>query len=391
MQKYDFDQYINRRNTHSIKWDRYPGQILPLWVADLDFLSPPAVIEALLQRVEHGVFGYSYPDPELKEVIVDRLAARYEWKVDPEWLVFMPGIVSGLNLFCHTFSNFSKDVVVQTPVYPPILHAPDISHLQRHEIPLVQSESGRYEIDFDHFNNVVSRQASQFILCNPHNPTGRVFTYEEMQKFAEICIHNKVLVCSDEIHSDMLYSGFKHIPLASISPEIAKLTITFIAPSKTFNIAGLDCSVAIISDPDLREQFSVEKDAYAGHVNALGLTAALTAYKAGDEWLEPLMVYLEENRNAVNKFVNERLDGVNSYSPEGTYLSWLDCRSLDLQPNPSQFFIDNASVGLNNGSDFGEPGNGFVRLNFGCSRKVLWKALEQMESAINGISVSGVK
>ena len=382
MQKYNFDYYIDRRDTRSIKWDRYSDEVLPLWVADLDFQSPPAVIDALRQRVEYGVFGYSYPDPDLKEVIIKRMETRYQWKVEPDWLVFMPGIVSGLNLFCLTFSTFSQHVVVQTPVYPPILHAPEITHLLRHEAPLIQSATGRYEIDFDTFEDIVSKQVTQFILCNPHNPTGRVFSNAEMQKLTEICLRHKVLVCSDEIHSDMLYGGFRHIPIASISQEIAKQTVTFIAPSKTFNIAGLDCSVAIISDPELRKQFSTSKDAYAGYVNALGLTAALAAYKNGDEWLEGLMQYLEENRNLVSAFVNDRLNGVKVYSPEGTYLSWLDCRSLDLQPNPSQYFLDNALVGLNNGADFGTPGNGFVRLNFGCSRKILLKALTQIERSL---------
>lgn len=382
MRDFDFDQIIDRSGTQSIKWDRFPKDVLPLWVADMDFLSPPEMIQALVKRVEHGVFGYTTAGDDLNELICVRMKERYGWEIKPEALVFMPGVVSGLNLFCYTFSSYSQRVVVQTPVYPPILRAPDICHLNRVEVPLVRLEDGRYEIDFDCFEEGIRGGPTQFILCNPHNPTGRVFTIQELQRIAEICLRHQVILCSDEIHSDLIFTGNKHTPIASLSREIEEHTITFIAPSKTFNVAGLGCSVAIIPNPELRKQFSLVKDAFAGHVNLFGLTAARAAYRDGEEWSKSLLGYLESNRNLVTGFVLERLPGIKVYPPEGTYLAWLDCTSLDLPSDPCEFFLQEARVGLNNGMDFGEPGKGFVRLNFGCTRKLLSEALERMERAL---------
>ena len=255
--------------------------------------------------------------------------------------------------------------------------------LNKREVPLFQTENGRYEIDFDLFESAVSGEPSQFILSNPHNPTGRVFTKDELQQLGEICLHHDVLICSDDIHSDLIFTGSHHIPIASLSKEIEKRTITFIAPSKTYNIAGLGCSVAIISDPDLRKQYSQVRDAYAGHVNALGLTAALAAYRDGADWLISLITYLESNRNLVTDFVKSSLPGVKIFPAEGTYLAWLDCRQLELLPSPCEYFVQEAKVGLNNGLDFGEPGRGFVRLNFGCSKPVLEEALQRIKTAIS--------
>jgi cysteine-S-conjugate beta-lyase len=383
MQQYDFDKNIDRAGTHSVKWDRYPKDVLPLWVADMDFPSPPEVLSELKKRVEHGIFGYTYPPQELMSILQERMETLYNWNVNPEWFVLTPGVVSGLNLFCHAFSTQSQNVVVQTPVYPPILHAADVTHLHKQEVPLFQTESGRYEIDFDHFETAVSSEPSQFILSNPHNPTGRVFNKTELQQLAEICLHHNVLICSDDIHSDLIFTGSQHTPIASLSKEIEKRTITFVAPSKTFNIAGLGCSVAIISDSGLRKQYSQVRDAYAGHVNALGLTAALAAYRDGAYWLKCLIAYLESNRNTVTDFVHSSLPGVKIYPAEGTYLAWLDCRQLELLPSPCEYFIQEAKVGLNNGLDFGESGRGFVRLNFGCSNNILMEALQRIKTAIN--------
>jgi cystathionine beta-lyase len=257
------------------------------------------------------------------------------------------------------------------------------------EIPLERIENGRYEIDFDRFEEGIGREPTQFILCNPHNPTGRVFTDAELNRIAEICLRHQVLICSDEIHSDLIFSGNKHTPIASLSREIEKRTITFIAPSKTFNVAGLGCAIAIIPNADLRDQFSSEKDAFAGHVNVLGLTAALAAYRDSEDWVTSLLTYLEANRNMVTDFVCERLPGVKIYPVEGTYLAWLDCRSLELPSDPCGFFFQEAKVGLNNGADFGEPGKGFVRLNFGCPGTILHEALERMEQALTRRPVSG--
>ena len=380
----DFDRIIDRRGTQSVKWDRYPQEVIPLWIADMDFTSPPEVITALQKRVEHGIFGYSYPSMELKEIIKERMRSRFHWDIETEWLIFMPGIVSGLNTFCKVFSSIWKEVVVQSPIYPPILHAPDVSNLPKHELPLLEMADGRYEIDYSDFGNVVSRQNTQFILCNPHNPTGRIFTRVELETLADICLKNNTLICSDEIHSDLVYSNHHHIPIASLSKEVEKQTITFIAPSKTYNIAGLGCSVAIISDPDLRLQFSHELEAFAGHANVLGLAAAHAAYKFGDSWLESLLCYLENNRDLITKFIGANIPELKVYPAEGTYLAWLDCRKLDLSLAPAKYFEAKAKVGLNDGADFGEAGKGYVRLNFGCPTETLQLALQRIKVAVMG-------
>lgn len=380
----EFDKVIDRRGTQSVKWDRYPQDVIPLWVADMDFPSPPEVITALQKRVEHGIFGYTHPSNELKEIIKERMSSRYHWNIDTDWLVFMPGIVSGLNTFCKVFSPDWKDVVVQTPIYPPILHAPDVSKLRKHELPLLEMAGGRYEINFSRFSNVVSRQNTQFILCNPHNPTGRVFTRTELETLADICVKNNTIICSDEIHSDLVYSNHHHIPIASLSKEVEKQTITFIAPSKTYNIAGLGCSVAIISDPDLRFQFSRELEAFAGHANLLGLEAALAAYKFGDKWLESLLLYLENNMDLITEFLGSSISELKVYPAEGTYLAWIDCRKLGLSLEPAKYFETRAKIGLNDGADFGEAGKGFVRLNFGCPTETLQQALQRIKLAVMG-------
>lgn len=382
MKDFDFDRLIDRTGTQSIKWDHYSPNVLPLWVADMDFQSPPEVIQSLVDRVKHGVFGYTSPSPEFREILKARMAQRYGWEIDTESFVFMPGVVSGLNIFCHTFAYERRRVTVQTPVYPPILHAPEYSNLQRIDLPLFQSKTGRYEIDFDGFEDGVKGEQSMFILCNPHNPTGRVFTTTELERIAEICLRHEILICSDEIHSDLIYSSHQHTPIASLSKEIEKNVITFIAPSKTYNVAGLNCAVAIIPNPSLREQFTRQKEAFAGHVNGLGSLAGLSAYRDGGEWLESLLQYLENNRDLVSTIVQEKFCRVSMDSPEGTYLAWLDCRQLGFNEDPCEFFLREAKVGLNNGADFGEPGKGFVRLNFGCPKSILLEALERMERAI---------
>lgn len=382
MPDYKFDRLVNRTGTSSLKWDKYRDDVLPLWIADMDFPSPPGVIEALHQRVEHGVFGYTHASAEFKEVLVDWVKTHYGWQIQPDWIAFMPGVVSGLNNFCQAFRDNHRQVVIQTPVYPPILRAPDYSHLLRSESALVKTSNNRYEIDFNDFENNIRKQPSQFILCNPQNPTGRVFTESELQKLAEICLSHDTLICSDEIHSDLVYPDHKHIPIASLSTEVANRTVTYIAPSKTFNIAGLGCSVAIIPNHDMHQALSHQSEAFAGHVNALGLTAGSAAYHSGQEWLVELIVYLGQNRDILTHFIRDKLPEIIIHPAEGTYLAWLDCSAYALKPDPAGFFLEKARVALNPGTDFGEPGNGCVRLNFGCPKAILVQALERMEKAI---------
>jgi cysteine-S-conjugate beta-lyase len=383
----DFDSVPNRRQTESAKWLHYDQDILPMWVADMDFRSPEPVIQALRDRVEHGIFGYPEEPPELKQTIIERLLFRYGWKVEPDDIVFLPGVVTGFNVACHAIPNQGAGVLMQTPVYPPILKAPNNSGLIRQEAALSRQNDGRYEIDFDKFEEAITPQTRLFLLCNPHNPVGRVFTRAELLQMAEICQRHGIIICSDEIHCELIFSGHTHISIAALDEQISRQTITLMAPSKTFNIAGLDCSFAVIQDEELRKQYQKARKGLVGGVNLLGLVAALAAYQYGQPWLDELIVYLEENRNFVFDYLKQELPGVTMALPEATYLAWLDCRQLGLQEKPCNFFIDRARVACNDGEEFGPGGEGFVRLNFGCPRSMLQEALDKMKTALlsNGI------
>lgn len=381
----DFDNVINRRDTGSVKWDRYAPDVLPLWVADMDFQSPQEVISALKERVEHGVFGYTHAATDFKETIAARMLKKYGWEVHPDWINFIPGVVSGLNNFCRAYAEGHKRVITMTPVYPPILKAPEYSGLELVTSPLVSGANGSFGIDFGGLEHACGGSPAQFILCNPQNPTGRVFTREELTRLAEILAARDIIICSDEIHCDLVFTGHRHIPFASIDSAIASRTVTFLAPSKTYNIAGLSCSIAIIPDETLRKQFMQQSSAFSGHVNALGLTAGLAAYRYGDLWLEQLLNYLERNRDNLVEFIHNEMPGVSVSPVEGTYLAWLDCRGNNLEPDPANFFAEKARVGLNDGAEFGVTGRGFVRLNFGCPRSVLAEALHKMKEALRDV------
>lgn len=388
-----FDQVINRRNSESYKWREYPEDVLPLFVADMDFRSPEVVARALRAYIDAGVFGYprglhAHDHAQLHELaglVVDRMARRYHWSIAAEDVVPIPGVVTGLNIACHCFGTSSpaavRPVLVQPPVYPPILAAPANAHLQRVEAALHAESDGTYSVDWDSFRSAVARNPCLFILCNPHNPVGRVFRRRELEQMAEICLAADVTICADEIHSDLLFDRHEHIPIASLDPEAARHTITFIAPSKTFNLAGLQCGFAIISNPDLRRQFRSAREGLAPWVNAMGLIGAEAAYRDGQPWLDQLLPYLEGNRDFLWNFVKRELPQIKMAKPEGTYLAWLDCRELKLD-NPFEFFLKQARVALNDGRPFGAGGTGFVRLNFGCPRSILEEALHRMKRAL---------
>lgn len=381
----DFDRILNRRDSDCIKWNFYDEDVLPLWVADMDFISPEPVIRALQERVAQGVFGYGKDPQELREIIVARMAERYGWKVSPEALVFTPGVVVGFNLACHAFVKPGEGALVQTPVYPPFLSAPKNAGIRRDEMELTRQADGRYTVDMDRMADTITESTRLFILSNPHNPVGRVFTRKELEDMADVCLRKKVLICSDEIHSDLIFSGHQHIPIASLSPEIEAQTITMMAPSKTYNIAGLECSVAIIPNPELRKRYEAARGGVVGGVNILGVTAAEAAYRSGEAWLHSVMEYLEGNRDFLMKYVRENLPEIQMAAPEGTYLAWLDCRALPIETSPADFFLQKARVGMNDGADFGRGGQGFLRMNFGCPRAMLKAALERMQGAVESI------
>jgi cystathionine beta-lyase len=379
---YDLDRIVDRRGSDSAKWGYYEEDVLPLWVADMDFVSPEPVIRALQGRVAHGVFGYGLPPEELGGVVVERLERLYGWQVSPEALFFVPGVVTGFNLVAHAVTSPGQGMLVQTPVYHPMLYAPGNAGLTCDEMELTCGSDGRYEIDFDAFEAAITDQTRLFLLCNPHNPVGRVFRREELVRMAEICLRHGMIICSDEIHCDLVFSGHRHLPIASLDPKIADRTVTLIAPSKTFNIAGLKCSVGIVQNAQIREELMAAKAGLVPGVNALGYVAALAAYRDGQPWLDEVMAYLEANRDFTLAYVRHRLPGVKAGPVEGTYLAWLDCREAGLPGKPHEFFLQEARVALNDGAMFGRGGEGFVRLNFGCPRSTLKAALDQMREAL---------
>ncbi|MGQ9503018.1 MAG: MalY/PatB family protein [Anaerolineae bacterium] len=380
--RYDFDTPVDRRLSDSEKWRRYPGDVLPLWVADMDFVSPEPVIRALQERVAHGIFGYGTEPAALRQVLAERMSRLYNWQVSEADFVFLPGVVTGFNLACRAVASPGDAVLIQTPVYPPILDAPGNAGLRSALVPLMQDASGRYYIDFDLFEQSIDEHVRLFILCNPHNPVGRVFERDELERMAEICLRHNVMICSDEIHCDLVFSGHHHIPIATLDPAVAMRTITLMAPSKTFNIAGLQCSFAIIQNAALRQRFRSARSGLVPYVNLMGFVAALAAYQDGQPWLEQVLAYLESNRDFLMEYVDNRLAGVRMYRPEATMLAWLDCRAASISGNPYQFFLERARVALSDGAVFGLGGEGFVRLNFGCPRKILAEALERMRRAL---------
>jgi cystathionine beta-lyase len=382
---YDFDQVIDRRQTESSKWHKYGEGVLPLFVADMDFRSPEPVIRALRERVEHGVFGYG-PAVEvspLHEVVADRLHKRYAWTVSPEALVLIPGVIPGVNLACRVLASPGDGLLIQTPAYPPLLRVPGNVGLTADLVPLRRDMDGRYAVDFEAFAAAITERTKVFLLCNPHNPVGRVFERHELTRMAEICLRQGLTICADEVHGDLIFSGHQHVPIASLDPEIAARTLTLLAPSKTFNLAGLSCSIAVIPDAGLRERFVAARVDMVRAVNILGYTAALAAYRDGQAWLDELLRYLEANRDFVVQYVRKHLPGVSVAAPEGTYLAWLDCRAAAIPAgDPYPFFLEQARVALNDGATFGPGGAGFVRLNFGCPRSILAEALDRMRRAL---------
>ncbi len=381
---YDFDRVPPRRHTDSLKWHRY-GNALPLWVADMDFPAPEPVLAALHERVAQGVFGYGAPPDELTDVLCARMADLYRWTVTPEQIVYLPGLVCGLNIVCRAIGEPGDEVLVQTPVYPPFLSAPSNQERQLVTAELTaECRDGRLYYTFDDaaFAAAIGPRTRLFILCHPHNPVGRVFTVDELTRLADLCERYDLTVCSDEIHCDLLLDGRRHTPLAALSPDIARRCITLMAPSKTFNIPGLGASFAIIQHPELRRRFKQALRGIVPDVNILGLVAARAAYQHGGDWLRELLPYLAANRDYVADFVTRHLPGVRVTVPEATYLAWLDCREAGISGNPHEFFLQQAGVALNDGATFGPGGEGFVRLNFACSRALLAEGLERMRAAI---------
>jgi cystathionine beta-lyase len=376
---FDFDTPVNRRGTSSAKWDKFRGKdIIPMWVADMDFKSPPAIVEALHKRIDHGVFGYTLPPSELNDAVVTMLAADYGWKVNAKWLVWLPGLVTGLNVACRAVGNDGDDVLTAVPVYHPFLYAPANSRRNLVQVSLAEDKK-RWHFDFNRIEEAITSQTRLFLLCNPHNPVGRVYTRKELATLAQICEKHDIVICSDEIHCGLILDPDKpHIPTATLSPSIAERTITLMSSSKTFNIPGLCCAFAVIPNAELRRSFIRAMAGIVPMVNALGYVAAHVALRDCSDWHTALLKYLRANCDQVAQAVSQMPDL--SMTPlEATYLAWIDVRDAELE-NPVKVFED-AGVGLQDGADFGGPG--FVRLNFGCPRSILEEALGRMKVALD--------
>ena len=391
---YDFDKIIDRRATNSIKWQKYPQDVLPLWVADMDFAAPDPIRIALQRAVEQAVLGYESPSRELREIVASRMQTLYGWQVSPQAVVATPGVVAGFTAACNAVCTSGQGLLVQPPVYPPFLKVHAAAGLLRQDAPLTVESSGSqlsYSVDFDVFQKAVDSAGAQtgmFLLCNPHNPTGQAYSKADLTRMADICLKGNMVICSDEIHSELLLDGSKHTPIAALDPEIADRTITLVAPSKTFNVPGLFCGFAIIPNADLLARYTKTVECMAMHVSSLGLVAAQVAFSGDcDEWLAALRLYLAANRDFLVEFVRSGLAGIKTTVSEATYLAWLDCTSLvnsgRITGTPYEFFLRQAKVALNEGREFGPGGEGFVRLNFGCPRCTLAEALGRMKTALD--------
>lgn len=388
--KYDFDQEIDRKGSKCEKYDNLVtvfscNDITPLWVADTDFATPPFIMDAIRARAEHPVLGYSFRDEGYFKSIASWLKNRGGWSVDLASLEFSPGVVCGISYGVNSLTEVGDKVVIQPPVYPPFARtvAANGRVVVNNPLKLV---NGRYEIDFEGLDCALS-DAKMFILCNPHNPTGRVFTRDELRHIGELCLKYGVKIVSDEIHCDLVMPGQKHIHMASISKEIADITLTYLAPSKTFNTAGLSTSVAIITNPEMMKMYRSNSDKlHVGQGNIFGAVALQAAYENGGEWVDELMVYLEGNADYVVDFIAKNMPKIKCYKPEATFLLWLDCRKMAMSVKElNEFMITKARLGLNDGSAFGKDGEGFMRLNIGTTRKTLEKAMNQLKTAYDNL------
>ncbi|AEH46635.1 MalY/PatB family protein [Parageobacillus thermoglucosidasius] len=384
---YSFDDVIDRRNTHSLKWDateRIFGvkDVLPMWVADMDFPAPPAVIEALNKRVEHGIFGYTIIPDSLKNAVKHWLQSRHQWEIETSWLSFSTGVIPAIATAIEAFTNEEDRIVVLTPVYPPLFQL-----VKKHRRTLVTSSlrlaETQYEIDWDDFEEKI-RGAKLLVLCSPHNPGGRVWTKEELIKIGELCVEHGVIVISDEIHADLTLPPYQHVPFASIDPAFAEKSVTCIAPTKTFNLAGLQAAAAIIPNETLKRQFNnVQQRQGILTLNTFAVAGAEAAYQHGGEWLDALLPYLQKNINRLCSYIETNLPKLRVIRPEATYLVWVDCRPLGkTERQLKQLLLEKGKIAVEFGSKFGEEGRGFIRINIACPQKTLEDALHRLTAAL---------
>ncbi|MCF0159221.1 MAG: putative C-S lyase [Bacteroidaceae bacterium] len=387
--KYNFDEIIDRRGTNTYKYGnliRNFGRedLLPLWVADMDFATPPFIVEALKKRLNHPIFGYSMPSPDYWQTVAEWIEDHHGWKVQPEWMTYIPGIVKGIGFVVNVFVNPDEKVIIQPPVYHPFRLTPQGNKREVLFNPLVEQEDGSYKMDFAHLEQLIAHEpkARLLILSNPHNPAGILWDKETLQRLAHICSQHGILVISDEIHCDMALWGKRHVPFASVSDEAARNSITFGAPSKTFNIAGIVSSYAVVPDEQLRERFFGWVEANELNMSTFFADiATMAAYKKGEEWRQQMLHYVEGNIEFVEDYLKANIPQIKAIRPEASFLVWLDCRGLGLSHDELvDLLVNHAHVAFNDGAMFGQEGSGFMRMNVGAPRSVLKQALERIKA-----------
>lgn len=385
---YDFDRVIDRHNTNSIKWDFadsifYVEDILPMWVADMDFRSPAPVIEAMKKAADHGIFGYSSFMRSYYEALKCWMKKRHNWDIEDDWVVFSPGVVPALHMLVKAFVRPGEQVIVQTPSYHPFFKAIEGNGCEILDNPLLM-DGEQYVMDLDDLKKKLSPSTRMILFCNPHNPVSRVWREDEMRELGELCLKHEIIIVSDEIHQDIVYKGFRHVPFTSVSREFADRTIVCTGASKTFNLPGLQMSNIVISNPELRDRFCAElKSCGIGLPNIFGIVATEAAYRHGEAWLEEVLEYLQGNIRFLTDYIAERIPRLKVTQPQGTYLLWLDFKGLGISHDRLMDFVrKEAKVGLESGRTFRSKDDGFERMNIACSRSVLEEGLYRIESAV---------
>ncbi|MDE0769501.1 MAG: PatB family C-S lyase [Opitutaceae bacterium] len=376
-----FDHIHERRLTDSQKWQKYAGKdILPMWVADMDFKSPEPVLQALHERIDHGIFGYARPERSATEAILEMLERNYGWQVKEEWLVWLPGLVVGLNITSRAFTEPGDNILTNTPIYPPFLLGPRFQNRSVTKAKMIL-DGNKWVIDWDAMEAAIDEKTKIFLFCNPYNPCARVFERDELERVEAFCERHDLILCSDEIHCELVLDGREHTPIATLSEATAQRSLTLIAPSKTYNLAGLGCSLAIIPNGDLRRRFNSAARGIMAEVNNLGYVACEAAYRHGGPWLDELRTYLAGNRDLIQTFIQERIPEIGLYEHQATYLSWMDVSKLELKDPVGHF--ESHGIGLTDGAFFDSPSH--VRLNFGCPRSTLQEGLNRIKTAVEAL------
>jgi cysteine-S-conjugate beta-lyase len=385
---YNFDEIVNRSDSNSVKvdlrkWVFGNKEVIPLWVADMDFRTPDFVINAISKRLEHDILGYTYIPDSFYDSIIQWNNRRHQWPIKKEWISFSPGIVPAINLLIMSFTGTGDGIIIQPPVYFPFFSAIK-NHNRRLVTNPLKFENGSYSMDFNDLEKKMDEGVRMLILSNPHNPTGNIWPADVLQHLAQMCLERKILLISDEIHCDLVYPGFRHVPTAGLSDKIAMNTITCMSASKTFNLAGLSTAYLVIRDSQLRQQYEKVLDqVHVGAGNIFGFIACEAAYNNGDLWRNQLMEYIAENYRFLNSFLQNRIHMIKSIEPQATFLVWLDCRELNMTSEQlKNFMILDAGLGMNEGIQFGTEGTGFMRINIGCPRMILNNALVKLQNAI---------